>query len=419
MCEAALLSVNKSRMEHLAAQKNKKAAAVLRIMENPENFLSSIQIGITLIGIISGVYGGRVLADDLTVLFNGLGWNSDSVPEISLVIVVALITYFSIVVGELVPKSFAISHADRISLITVPFMKIFTTVTFPIVKLLASSTSFLSKLLGIKTRKEEKLSEEELKFMLRKAATQGILEKDESKVHQKLFSFSDQVAKSLMTHRTELEWLDANSSVQEILKEIKESGHSKFPVGEDSLDNLLGIVSAKDFLENHTEEGFNIRSLIRKPIILNEYTPAFNILSEFRKRKEYAAIVVDEHGEIDGMITLHDIIEGVVGSLPDEDDSEDPDIVKRSERSYLINGKTLIFDINDYFGFEIIEDEPRNYTTLSGFFLYKLGEIPRVGNRIASEGISMEIVDMDGKRIDKILFEILDSEILEESGNRN
>lgn len=419
MCEAALLSVNKSRMEHLAAQKNKKAAAVLRIMENPENFLSSIQIGITLIGIISGVYGGRVLADDLTVLFNGLGWNSDSVPEISLVIVVALITYFSIVVGELVPKSFAISHADRISLITVPFMKIFTTVTFPIVKLLASSTSFLSKLLGIKTRKEEKLSEEELKFMLRKAATQGILEKDESKVHQKLFSFSDQVAKSLMTHRTELEWLDANSSVQEILKEIKESGHSKFPVGEDSLDNLLGIVSAKDFLENHTEEGFNIRSLIRKPIILNEYTPAFNILSEFRKRKEYAAIVVDEHGEIDGMITLHDIIEGVVGSLPDEDDNEDPDIVKRSERSYLINGKTLIFDINDYFGFEIIEDEPRNYTTLSGFFLYKLGEIPRVGNRIASEGISMEIVDMDGKRIDKILFEILDSEILEESGNRN
>lgn len=419
MCEAALLSVNKSRMEHLAAQKNKKAAAVLRIMENPENFLSSIQIGITLIGIISGVYGGRVLADDLTVLFNGLGWNSDSVPEISLAIVVALITYFSIVVGELVPKSFAISHADRISLITVPFMKIFTTVTFPIVKLLASSTSFLSKLLGIKTRKEEKLSEEELKFMLRKAATQGILEKDESKVHQKLFSFSDQVAKSLMTHRTELEWLDANSSVQEILKEIKESGHSKFPVGEDSLDNLLGIVSAKDFLENHTEEGFNIRSLIRKPIILNEYTPAFNILSEFRKRKEYAAIVVDEHGEIDGMITLHDIIEGVVGSLPDEDDNEDPDIVKRSERSYLINGKTLIFDINDYFGFEIIEDEPRNYTTLSGFFLYKLGEIPRVGNRIASEGIAMEIVDMDGKRIDKILFEILDSEILEESGNRN
>jgi putative hemolysin len=410
MCEAALLSVNKSRIEHLAAHKNRKAITVLKFIENPENFLSSVQVGITLIGIVSGVYGGTVLAGDLEEFFRGAGWNSEIVHEISIVIVVALITFFSIVIGELVPKSFAINHADRISLFCAPIMKFFTSLTYPMVRLLAGSTSFLTNLFGIKARKEERLSEEELKFMLKKAATQGILEKDESKLHQKLFSFSDQVAKSLMTHRTDLEWIDINSTKEETFEEIRNSSHSKFPVCDGTLDNLLGIVNVKDYLENYSRSDFDIQQFVKKPIMINEYTPAFKVLDEFRKKKEYAAIVVDEHGEIDGMITLHDMIEAIMGDMPEEDDT-DPDIVKRSERSFLINGKTSIFDINDYFGIEIIEDDPHNYTTLSGYFLFKLGEIPKTGTKLSAEGISMEIVDMDGKRIDRILFEILDSEI--------
>lgn len=412
MCEAALLSVNKSRIEHLAAQKNKKAITVLKFIENPENFLSSVQVGITLIGIVSGVYGGTVLAGDLEYFLRDIGWTSEYVHEFSIIIVVALITYFSIVIGELVPKSFAINHADRISLFCAPLMKVFTAVTYPIVILLSGSTNFFIRLFKIKTRKEQHLSEDELKFMLKKATTQGILEKDESRLHQKLFSFSDQVAKSLMTHRTELEWIDVNSTQQEILEEIKDSNHTKFPACDGSLDNLLGIFNVKDYFENHSNPGFELKSILRTPILLNEYTPAFSILNEFRKRKEYCGIVVDEHGEIDGMVTLHDIIEAVVGSLPDEDDAEDPDIVKRSNYSFLINGQTSVYEINDYFGAEIIVDDPHNYTTLSGFYLYKAGEIPKTGQKINVNGISMEIVDMDGKRIDRILFEIVDKDIL-------
>lgn len=412
MCEAALLSVNKSRIEHLAAQKNKKAVTVMKFIENPENFLSSVQVGITLIGIVSGVYGGTVLAGDLEYFLRDIGWTSEYVHEFSIIIVVALITYFSIVIGELVPKSFAINHADRISLFCAPVMKVFTAISYPVVKLLASSTNFFVKLFKIKARKEEHLSEDEIKFMLKKATTQGILEKDESRLHQKLFSFSDQVAKSLMTHRTDLEWIDVNSTPQEILEEIKNSNHTKFPACDGSLDNLLGIFNVKDYFENYVNPGFELKSILSPPILLNEYTPAFSILNEFRKRKEYCGVVVDEHGEIDGLITLHDIIEAVVGSLPEEDDTEDPDIVKRSDFSYLINGQTSIYDINDYFGAEIIKDDPHNYTTLSGFFLYNAGEIPKTGKKITVNGMSLEIVDMDNKRIDRILFEIIDNNIL-------
>ena len=412
MCEAALLSVNKSRIEHLAALKNKKAVTVLKFIENPENFLSSVQVGITLIGIISGVYGGTVLAGDLEDLFRGFGWTSEFIHELSIVIVVALITYFSIVIGELVPKSFAINHADRISLFCAPLMKVFTAVTYPVVKLLAGSTNFFIRLFKIKSRKEEHLSEDELKFMLKKAASQGILERDESRLHQKLFSFSDQVAKSLMTNRMDLEWIDANSTIEEIRNELKQSNHTKFPVCDGSLDRTLGIMKVKDFYENFQNPGFNIKDILDEPILVNEYTPAFTILNEFKKHKAYCGLIVDEHGEIDGMITLHDIIEAVVGSLPEEDDSEDPDIIKRSNTSYLINGHTLIYDINDYFGTELIDDDPHNYTTLSGFFLYTLGEIPKTGQRVTSGSITMEIVDMDGKRIDRILFEITDESIL-------
>lgn len=412
MCEAALLSVNKSRIEHLAAQKNKKAITVLKFIENPENFLSSVQVGITLIGIISGVYGGTVLAGDLEEFFMSFGWTSDFIHELSLVIVVAMITYFSIVIGELVPKSFAINHADRISLFCAPLMKVFTNVTYPVVKLLAGSTNFFIRLFNIKKRKEEHLSEDELKFMLKKAASQGILERDEGRLHQKLFSFSDQVAKSLMTNRMDLEWIDVNSTVEEIQNELKQSNHTKFPVCDGSLDRTLGIMKVKDFYENCQSPGFNIKDILDKPILVNEYTPAFTILNEFKKQKAYCGLIVDEHGEIDGMITLHDIIEAVVGSLPEDDDSEDPDIIKRSNASFLINGHTLIYDINDYFGTELIDDDPHNYTTLSGFYLYTLGEIPKTGQRVTTGPISMEIVDMDGKRIDRILFEITDETIL-------
>lgn len=417
MCEAALLSVNRNRIEHLASHRNKKAKILMRFIESPEAFLSSVQVGITLIGIVSGVYGGTVLAEDLVEIFKGFGWESELLNEISLVAVIILITYFSIVIGELVPKSFAINHADRISLACAPVMKIFTTITYPLVKFLSGSTSLILNALGIKPAKNEHLSEDELRYLIKKAAMQGILEKDESKVHQKLFAFSDQVAKSLMTHRTELLWIDINSSAEEIYSEIRSSRHSKFPVCNGTIDNLIGIIYAKDFYENFNLPEFEINKIIREPILLNEYTPAFQIIGEFRKRKEYAAIVIDEFKQVEGMVTLHDIVEAVMGDMPESDEDDEPDIVKRSEYSFLIDGRTAIFDINDYFGTQLINDDPRNYTTLSGYFLYNLSEIPRTGQKLSIDGITMEIVDMDGKRIDRILFEINDKELLGTSVN--
>jgi putative hemolysin len=405
LSEIALVSVKRSRIEHLVAKGNSRAKIVLQLLENPENFLSSVQVGITLIGIISGAYGGATLTDDLENLLAKLPLLKEYHHIISLITVIGAITYFSIVIGELVPKTIAMNHAESIALFCVPIIKYFTIITFPFVKLLSVSTNFTLKLFGVKQSEGEYVSEDELRFMLKSASKQGVLEKEESEVHHNLFSFTDQTAKSLMTHSSEVEWIDINDTPEEIFEQIKESVHSKFVVGNSTIDNVLGVITIKDFLGNYKRNDFLLFDIISPAIFLSYTTPAFKILNAFKNKKQYIAVVVDEFGITKGIVTLHDLTEAIVGDLPDVDETDELNIIKRDENSYLLDGKTLIFEINQYFQREIIEDNISQYTTISGFLLNSLQSIPNTGDKITYGNLVFEIIDMDGIRIDKVLMQ--------------
>jgi putative hemolysin len=404
LSEIALVSVKKSRIEHLAAQGSSRAKIVLQLLENPENFLSSVQVGITLIGIISGAYGGATLTDDMEQFLSSFTFLSSHHHILSLVTVIGSITYFSIVIGELVPKTIAMNNAERIALFCVPIIKYFTMITYPFVKLLSVSTNFILKLFGIKESESEKISEDELRFMLKNARKQGVLEKEESEVHHNLFSFTDQTAKSLMTHSSEVEWINSNQPVETIFQKLKESVHSKFIVGDGSIDKVLGVITIRDFLEHYKREGFELAQIINLPIFIIHNTPAFKILNAFKSKKQYIAIVVDEFGATKGIITLHDLTEAIVGDLPDEDEKDELNIIKRDDNSYLIDGKTLIFELNQYFQKEIIEDNISQYTTISGFIISVLQSMPNTSDKVNYENYVFEIIDMDGVRIDKVLM---------------
>lgn len=404
LSEIALVSVKKSRIEHLAAQGNSRAKIVLQLLDNPENFLSSVQVGITLIGIVSGAYGGATLTDDMELFLSQFTFLHHYHHLIALFTVIGSITYFSIVIGELVPKTIAMNNSENIALFSVPIIKYFTMITYPFVKLLSVSTKLILKLFGIVENVGEKVSEDELRFMLKNARKQGVLEKEESEVHHNLFSFTDQTAKSLMTHSSELEWINIDLSIDTIFNKLKESVHSKFIVGKGSIDNVLGVITIKDFLEHFKKKDFDLKQIIQPPIFLVQNTPAFKILNTFKSKKQYIAIVVDEFGTTRGIVTLHDLTEAIVGDLPDEDENDDLNIIKRNDKSYFIDGRTLIFELNQYFQKEIIEDNINQYTTVSGFVLDKLQNMPNTGDKVSYENYEFEIIDMDGLRIDKLLM---------------
>ncbi len=406
LSEIALVSVKKSRIEHLAAQGKSNAKMVLKLLDNPENFLSSVQVGITLIGIVSGAYGGAALTDDMAAFLSQFSFLGNSVHTLSLIIVIGGITYFTIVVGELVPKTIAMNNSEAIALFCVPIIKVFTSITFPFVKLLSLSTKLILKVFGVKENDADRMSEDELRFMLKTAGKQGVLENEESQAMQNLFSFTDQTAKSLMTHSSEVEWIDYTWSKELIFNKIKESVHSKFIVAKDTLDNPKGIINIKDVLENYQRDDFSIDDILMRPIYVIQNTPAFKILNLFKAKKKYIGVVVDEYGSVRGIVTLHDLIEGIVGDLPDDDETEDEYIVKREDGSYLINGRTPIYELNQFFLKEIIEDKIAVYSTLSGFMIHHLKAMPHAGDVVKYDNFEFEIMDMDGVRIDQVLMTV-------------
>jgi putative hemolysin len=320
------------------------------------------------------------------------------------VIVIGGITYFSIVIGELVPKSIAMNNAEGIALVCVPVIKYFTIATYPFVKLLSFSTNLIVKILRIKDNGSEKISEEELLFMLKTAGKQGILQKEESQVHQNLFYFTDQTARSLMTSRRDVEWIDYNEKIETIYEKLRDSVHSKFIVCDGRIDQIKGVLTAKDFFEAYNRENFTLEDILNKPIYITQNTLAFEILNIFKLKKQYIGVVVDETGSINGVVTLHDLIEAIVGDLPDEDESDEISIFKRDDGTYLIDGKTLIYEINQYFQREVIVDNISQYTTISGFILDQLKHIPGIGDKVINSHYVFEVMDMDGLRIDKILM---------------
>lgn len=403
LSEIALVSVKKSRMQHLASSGNLRAKKVLEILDRPEHFLSSVQVGITLIGIVSGAYGGATLTDDMEGFLNQFNFLGNNSHLISLILVIGSITFFSIVVGELVPKSLAMNNAESVALFCVPIINYFTYATYPFVKLLSVSTSLILRLLGTKENDTEHMSEEELKFMLKNAGKSGIIEDEESEVHQNIFSFSDQTARTLMTHSSQVEWINIDMDKETILEKLIEYKHSKIIVSDGLIDHVIGVLYVREFMENYTKLDFNIRDYMEEPFFIAHNMPAFSILTKFKQNKQYIACVIDEYVSFLGVITLHDLIEGIVGELPEVEDDFNEKIVKRTNESYLIDGRTTLTEINNFFGKEMVEPNP-HFSTVAGYVIDQLKTMPELGDKFENELFSTEVIDLDGRRIDKVLL---------------
>jgi putative hemolysin len=328
-------------------------------------------------------------------------------PQLALSAVVTIITYLSLVVGELAPKYIAIQYAEPLAITCAPMMRVITKVTGPISKFLSWSTKLFMRMLFIKPNEEQKVSEEEIKLLVKMANQQGVLEQKESEFIQNILRFADRDAYTIMTHRNDVEWLDVNAGMEENDRIIQESGYTKFLVCDDTIENILGVVKLRDYVDHRNKTGFNLRSILSQPLYVPESMNALKILENFRKARNYFAVVVDEYGSTQGIITLHDLTENIFGALPDVDDGDGPSVVLRENGSWLVDGVVPIDELREHVNLKEFDFEDADYSTLAGFILYKLSEIPNVGDHFETEGYRFEIVDMDKSKIDKVLIEKL------------
>lgn len=403
LSEIALVSAKKARLEQLRNKGSNGARVALKLQDESEDFLSAIQVGITLIGIVTGVYGGVNIADDITPLFMDIEALKPYAPEIAMTLTVVVITYVSIIIGELVPKTLALSNPERTAVIVSPIIYYFSKALYPVVWSLSASTAFIMKVLGIK-KQTEQLTEAELRQMIRMATNEGVINQAQNEIHENLFYFSDKKAQHLITHRTELEWVDINQPIHEIKKKLETVQHSKIICCDGDLDNFRGVLHLRDFYKAlNSEKNPKIETLIREPLVFPERVDAARILTELRRNENKVCFVVNEYGGLEGIITLYDILENLVGEIPEDGDSTDPDMFVRDDDSVLVSGDAPVEILDDIIENYEVDFSEIDYATVAGFVLSKINKIPRVGDKFVFHGYSFEVVDMDGNRIDKIL----------------
>lgn len=410
--EIAVVSARKVRLEQAARQGDKKSLAALKLANSPNNFLSAVQIGITLIGILSGAVGGATLASRLRLVFDEIPVLDPYSEVLSVAIVVGLITYLSLVIGELVPKRVALSNPEAIARTIAKPMSWLARLTAPLVYLLGISTDAVLKLLGVEAAEEQPMTEEEIKVLIEQGTRAGLFEIAEQEMVTRVFRLADRSVRSIMTPRVEIVWLDVTSSLEEIQQEMLDSPHSRFPVGDTSLDNCIGILAVKDFWAAiKTDSSFQLRSILQSPFFVPETTPALDLLKRFRQSSIHMALVTDEYGVIEGLLTLNNLIEAIVGNLPNENDEDEPQIVQREDGSWLLDGLLSIDELKETLELQKIpREEEGYYHTLGGLVITLFGHIPRAGDYFEAEGLRFEVVDMDGNRVDKVLVNRVEGE---------
>ena len=405
LSEIALVSSKKSRLEKMSNDRIRGAKTALKLLRNSENFLSAIQVGITLIGIITGVYGGINIAEDITPFLQKFPIFINSAEEISLAITILTITYFSIVIGELVPKTIALSDPERIAVNIAPPIYYFSVAFYPFVRFLSLSTSLINKILGIK-KSRDLLTEAELRQIIKTASSEGVIEKDQNLIHEKVFYFSDKKAKHIMTHRTEVEWIDVTHDPEKLKEIILKTRHSKIVCCNGSLDNFQGILQVKDYLSSLSLRSKpNLQTLISQPLIIPDSADAHKVLNLFKEKKVHFCVVVNEYGSFEGVLTLHDILENLIGDIPEEGETYEPDIFIRDDKSFLVSGDAPVEILDGIFDNYTTDFENIDYSTVAGFVLQNINKIPQIGDKFTYNDFVIEIVDIDGKRVDKILIQ--------------
>lgn len=405
MSEISLISARKIRLEQRAEEGDRGAKNALQLTESANNYLSAVQVGITLIGVLTGAVGGATLADKISVGFKQIAWLAPYAGGVSLALVVLLTTYFSLVIGELIPKRLGMNNPEKVASAVAGVMRFVSWITSPVIRLLSWSTEVGLRILGVQQSTEPPITQDEIKVLMEQGTQVGVFNETEQDMVEGVFRLNDRMIDALMTPRTEIEWLDLEDDAEEIFEQVLASSHSRFPVARGSLDNVIGIINAKDMYEQKLSgAAFDLTALVQKPLFIPESTPASKTLEKIKSAGVHEALVIDEYGGLLGMVTLFDVLESIIGAIPSLDEEAEPEIIQREDGSYLIDGLLPVDEFKELFDLDDLPDEDRiGYQTVGGFVINQLGAIPATGAHFEFNNLRFEVVDMDGHRIDKIL----------------
>lgn len=413
MAEIAVVSSRKSKLESLTKKGDQKAKKILKIAEKPEYFLSTVQIAITAIGLVTGLYSGKSLSLPLSNILTDLGFGLSSM-WFANILVVILVTYFTLVLGELLPKKIGLNNPEKVAGFIISPMNFITKLTYPFVVVLSKSTLFLLKIFRIKKNDDSIITEDEIKQIINESTEDGEIQEVEQDIVERVFSLGDRDVSSLMTHRIDFEWFDVDDGQLQIKKKLENHIHYIYPVADKSLDNIIGVVFLKDMIK--MREG-SIRNIVKEPQFLPESSSAYHALEVFKEKKISYALIIDEFGLIIGMVTMNDILESLIGSAEEIGVSDEYQMIKREDGTWLVDGQYPFFDFLSYFEIENKYQE-LDYNTLSGLILDLTGKIPKEGEKIYWELFCFEIVDMDIARIDKILVTQNSSDEIKKNHNK-
>lgn len=406
MSEIAVVSARRARLQQRAEEGDPRAVDALALAQDPDDFLSTVQVGITLIGILAGAFGGATVARYLAAALATIPALAPYSSALGLALVVVLITYLSLVIGELAPKRLALNAPERIAMAVARPMRGLARFVAPLVWLLSTSTDLLLRLLGFRPSPEPSVTEEEIRVMIAEGAQAGVFTAAETEVVQNVFRLADRTVSSVMTPRLDIVWLDVADDPDQIRCKVAESGFSRFPVCQGGLDNVVGIVEAKALLVCQWEGGpLNLSAVMRPPQFVPEVSSAVSLLSLFQESGLHCALVVDEYGSVQGLVTLHDVLRAALGDVTEATPGEEPMAVQREDGSWLLDGRLSADDLRALLGLrgDLPGEEEGAYETLGGFVMMHLGRIPEVADHFEWAGLRFEVVDMDGRRVDKVL----------------
>lgn len=399
MSEAALVASRKARLQQKAGEGDKSSSLALKLIEDPNIFLSTIQIGITLIGVLAGAVGGATIAEALAGWFQGISYLAEFSESIALGIVVLVITVLTIWLGELVPKRLGLHSPERIARVVAGPMLFISKVFYPFIRLMSAATNSILRLIGIKAFSEPPITEEELQMLISQGTQAGVFQEAEQDMVEGVFSLSDQRVYSLMTPRTEVVWLDIDDSIDEIRTKIAESEYSRFPVRQDSLEAIVGIVKSRDLLvQSLSGAEIKLKDLLKPAHFIPETMFASRALEIFKEKGTELLLVVDEFGGLQGLITINDILEEIVGEI----ELEEPQATQRQDGSWLLDGMLEVDEFKEIFKLDSLPHEDE-YETLSGFMMVSLGRVPQAADHFEWHNLRFEVIDMDGRRVDKVL----------------
>jgi putative hemolysin len=406
MSEMAVVSARKPRLQHMAEEGNEGAAAALELANEPSQFLSTVQAGITVIGILAGAFGGATVAEGLATWFARVAWLAPYSDGLAVVLVVMVIAYVSLILGELTPKQLALRNAEKVAASMARPMRTLARWAGPVVHLLSVSTDGVLRLLRVRPVEEPAVTEEEVRIMLEQGAETGVFAPFEEEIVGQVFRLADRKVSALVTPRLEIVWLDVNDSEEAIRTAVIESGYSRYPVAEGQLDHVVGIVLAKDLLaQSLAGRAVDLSSVLRPVLFVPDSMPALEVVQRFKTLHAKLAVVIDEFGGVEGLVTVDDILTAIVGEIPESGEQERPGVVQREDGSWLLDGKFPLDEFQELFELRSLPEATVGYQTVGGLVLAALGQIPSPGDHFEWGGLRVEVVDMDGRRVDKVLVQ--------------